>query len=61
MLILPKGYFYYLRIDKQLGSHLLSLSGFGAPQEHGQRPFTYEIGLVDSQYAKDLGVPQEAN
>ncbi len=55
-----KGYFYYLRIDKQLGDHLISLSGFGAPQEHGQRPFTAEIGLVDADYARELGVPQEA-
>lgn len=55
-----KGYFYYLRIDKQLGKHLISLSGFGAPQEHGQRPFTYEIGLVDTDYAREIGVPQSA-
>lgn len=55
-----KGYFYYLRIDKQFGNQMLSLSGFGAPQEHGQRPFTYEIGLVDTTYAKELGVPQSA-
>ncbi len=55
-----KGYFYYLRIDKQLGNHMLSLSGFGAPQEHGQRPFTYETGLVDTKFAKEIGVPQFA-
>ncbi len=55
-----KGYFYYLRVDKQLGNHMLSLSGFGAPQEHGQRPFTYEVGLVDTTYAKKIGVPQDA-
>lgn len=53
-----KGYFYYLRVDKQLGKHLISLSGFGAPQEHGQRPFTAEAGQVDSEYALDIGVPQ---
>lgn len=55
-----KGYFYYLRIDKQLGNHLLSFSGFGAPQEHGQRPFTAEIALVDADYARELGVPDSA-
>ncbi len=55
-----KGYFYYLRVDKQLGKHLISLSGFGAPQEHGQRPFTAEIALVDSEFALESGVPQEA-
>ncbi len=56
-----QGYFYYLRIDKQIGQHMISLSGFGAPQEHGQRPFTTEIGQVDSQYALDQDVPQEIN
>ena len=55
-----KGYFYYLRVDKQLGDHLLSLSGFGAPQEHGQRPFTAEIGLIDVDYALEVGVPSSA-
>lgn len=53
-----KGFFYYLRVDKQIGNHLISLSGFGAPQEHGQRPFTAEIGQVDTDYARDVGVPQ---
>ena len=53
-----EGYFYYLRIDKELGNHRLSLQGFGAPQEHGQRPFTTEIAFVDTQKALDLGVPQ---
>ncbi|MFT5802458.1 MAG: iron complex outermembrane receptor protein, partial [Nonlabens sp.] len=55
-----RGFFYYLRIDKQLGNHMLSFSGFGAPQEHGQRPFTYEAGLVDTTYAKENGVPASA-
>ena len=51
-----KGYFYYLRINKQLGEHLLSFQGFGAPQEHGQRPFTEAIGQVDRQTAIDAGI-----
>ncbi|MEZ4883203.1 MAG: TonB-dependent receptor [Chitinophagales bacterium] len=55
-----EGYFYYLRIDKKLGNHLISLSGFGAPQEHGQRPFTTEIAFVDADYARELGVPEES-
>lgn len=55
-----QGYFYYLRVDKQLGNHLISLSGFGAPQEHGQRPFTAEIGQVDVDYAREVGVPDDA-
>ncbi len=55
-----KGYFYYLRVDKKMGDHLISLSGFGAPQEHGQRPFTTEIAFVDADYARELGVPENA-
>lgn len=53
-----KGYFYYLRVDKQIGKHLISFSGFGAPQEHGQRPFTQNIAKYDAETALDLGVPQ---
>jgi len=56
-----QGYFYYLRVDKQFGKHLVSLTGFGAPQEHGQRPFSAEIGQVDSEYALSLGVPESVN
>ena len=49
-----KGFFYYLRIDKQFGNHMISLSGFGAPQEHGQRSFSAEMGLYNSKYAAGL-------
>ena len=31
--------FYYLKIEKQLGKHHLSLTGFGAPQVSNQRDF----------------------
>lgn len=55
-----EGYFYYLRIDKQIGNHMISLSGFGAPQQHGQRSFTAEIAQVDASYASELGVPDTA-
>lgn len=53
-----EGLFYYLRIDKQFKKHLISLSGFGAPQEHGQRPFSAPIAQVDAEYARELGVPE---
>ncbi len=55
-----KGYFYYLRVDKKIGNHLISLSGFGAPQEHGQRTFKNEIAFTDADYARELGVPEQA-
>ncbi len=51
-----QGYFYYLRVDKEIGAHLFSLSGFGAPQEHGQRSFSSPIATFDTTYAKELGV-----
>lgn len=55
-----KGYFYYGRVDKQMGNHLVSLTGFGAPQSHGQRPFSQEAGQVDTEYALKIGIPQSA-
>ena len=54
-----QGYFYYLRIDKEIGNHLITLSGFGAPQSHGQRPFTTTVATFDTTYAKEIGVEQE--
>ncbi|MCB0516077.1 MAG: TonB-dependent receptor, partial [Bacteroidetes bacterium] len=52
-----KGYFYYFRIDKEMGKHMLSLSGFGAPQEHGQRSYDSAMEVIDVDYAKKHGVP----
>ncbi|MBP7184259.1 MAG: TonB-dependent receptor [Saprospiraceae bacterium] len=54
-----KAWFYYLRIDKEFKNHLISLSGFGAPQKHGQRTFRTSIATVDSTYAKEVGVSQD--
>ncbi len=51
-----KGYFYYLRIDKEFGNHLISLSGFGAPQQHGQRAYQSPIAVFDTTYAQSLGI-----
>ncbi|MFC1734136.1 TonB-dependent receptor, partial [candidate division KSB1 bacterium] len=51
-----KGWFYFLRIDKKLGNHILSFSAMGAPQEHGQRRFSKLISIYDTDYAKDLGI-----
>jgi len=53
-----EGYFYYLKVDKKIGNHLFSLSGFGAPQSHGQRSYQLPIAAYDEAYAKDLGVTQ---
>src|SRR5690554_2151748 len=51
-----EGYFYYLKIEKLLGNHRLSLTGFGAPQKHGQRTYKQEIGQFDRDYARKQGV-----
>jgi len=53
-----KGFFYYFKIDKRLGSHTLSLSAYGAPQSHGQRSYMLPIQYYDSELARKLGVPE---
>jgi len=49
-----KGYFYYLKVEKYLGKHLISLSAMGAPQSHGQRSYTMPINSFSNKYALDL-------
>ncbi len=51
-----KGWFFYLRVDKKLGRHLLTLSAMGAPQEHAQRSYEKSIATFDKNYASDLGI-----
>jgi iron complex outermembrane recepter protein len=51
-----KAQFYYFRLDKQLGKHLFTLSGFGGPQQHAQRPFSVPIAITDANFARSLGV-----
>lgn len=51
-----RGAFYYLKIQKRVGKHLISLSGFGAPQEHSQRSYSQPIEYWDADYARDLGI-----
>lgn len=51
-----EGWFYFARIDKKLGRHLVSLSAMGAPQKHGQRSYKKSIAFFDKSYAADLGV-----
>ena len=49
-----EGWFYYFKVDKQLGNHNLSLTGFGAPQEHAQRSWKMSIGDHDAEYGRNL-------
>jgi iron complex outermembrane recepter protein len=51
-----EGWFYFARIDKKLGNHLVSLSGMGAPQKHGQRSYKKSIAYFDKSYAAEQGV-----
>ena len=51
-----KGTFLYSKIQKKFGKHLLSLSGFMAPQEHGQRSYMNPIAYWDAQTASKLGI-----
>lgn len=56
------GAFYFLRIDKTLGKHTLTLSGFGAPQSHGQRSFRSPAAVYDRDHAEnELDIPSEIN
>lgn len=54
-----KGWFYFLRVDKEIGNHLLSLSAMGAPQEHGQRSYKKYISTFDTDYAVKSGMSQD--
>ena len=51
-----EGWFYYLKVEKLLGKHRLSLTGFGAPQKHGQRTYKQEIGQFDREFAREQGI-----
>jgi iron complex outermembrane recepter protein len=54
-----RGYFYFLRVDKELGAHLLSFTAMGAPQRHGQRSYTKSIATYDVEYAKKAGMTDD--
>ena len=54
-----KGWFYFLRVDKEIGNHLLSVTAMGAPQEHGQRSYKKSIATFDTEYALESGMSQE--
>ncbi|MDP8203944.1 MAG: TonB-dependent receptor plug domain-containing protein [Candidatus Tenebribacter mawsonii] len=55
-----EGWFYYLKVDKKIGKHIISFTTMGAPQEHGQRKYKKPIATYDSVYAAKLGVDTAA-
>lgn len=52
-----QGFFGYTKISKRLDKHLLTLSAFAAPQQHGQRSFYHGIQYWDTDRSETLGVP----
>ena len=50
-----EGYFYYAKIQKELGNHIISLSAMGAPQQHGQRSYKSDIATYDLDLAQSFG------
>lgn len=54
--LFTQGGFYYLKIQKKIKNHLISLSGFGAPQQHAQRSYNQSIDYWSSDYAAKLGI-----
>jgi outer membrane cobalamin receptor len=49
------GGFYYLKVQKKFGNHMLSLSAFGAPQKHGQRSYKAPIAQWSHDKALKYG------
>jgi len=51
-----RGYFFFLRVDKSIGNHMLSFSAIGSPQRHGQRSYKNSIGEFSTDYATNVGI-----
>ena len=55
-----EAWFYYLKIDKRLTRHIISVSAIGAPQHHEQRSYTRPVATYDLGVARELGIPVDA-
>ena len=51
-----KAYFFYGKVDKFIGHHIMSFSAYGAPQSHAQRSFNLAAAVYNKQWALDNGV-----
>lgn len=51
-----KAYFFYAKVDKFIGKHILSVVAYGAPQSHGQRSYNLPAAVYNSKWAFDHGV-----
>lgn len=54
-----KGWFYYVKVDKRFGKHILSITAMGAPQEHAQRRYKKPLATYDEAYAREQGVTEQ--
>lgn len=51
-----RGYFFFLRVDKSIGNHMLSFSAIGSPQRHGQRSYKNSVAEFSTEYANKIGI-----
>ena len=51
-----KAGFYYAKVQKRAGNHLISFDAMGAPQVHAQRKYKREIDRYSKEYAESLGM-----
>ncbi len=56
-----QGFFGYLKVSKQFDQHLLTLSAFAAPQQHGQRSFRQPIQYWSEEEARNNGATIDTN
>jgi len=49
-------FFYFLKLQKQIKNHTISITGMGAPQKRQQRSYKQEIYMFDRAYAEKVGV-----
>ncbi len=54
-----KAWFYYAKVDKRIGNHIINFMTMGAPQYHHQRNYKKSIAKYDTTFAKDLDVPSD--
>lgn len=47
-------YFYYAKLQKEIGRHIISVSALGSPVEYGVRQDKQKIAVYDLDYAADL-------
>lgn len=54
-----QGFFYFLKVQKEIGKHVISATAMGAPQSHGQRSFPAALNLYSNEQAQKLGIEDE--